>query len=192
MPSRLPTHVQQRLDPIRLLVLDVDGVMTDGTLVYSATGEVVKQFNVRDGLGIRLLMNAGIEVAIVTGRRSEAISTRCREIGMREDLVLQGSRDKAHQLEQLEKLLDLTDEQVAVLGDDLPDLPMLTRAGFAACPADATPEVAAACHLVCRTGGGRGAVREVAELLLKVQQRWDEQVSRWTPRQSQGDESDHP
>jgi 3-deoxy-D-manno-octulosonate 8-phosphate phosphatase (KDO 8-P phosphatase) len=179
MPSRLPADVRKRLKSIRLLVLDVDGVLTDGTLVFTATGETVKQFHVRDGLGIRLLMNAGIEVAVVTGRRSEAVAVRCREIGIRDELVLQGSRDKALHLDQLEQTLELSGDQVAAMGDDLPDLPMLSRVGFAACPANAAPEVAAVCHMVCGAEGGRGAVREVAEVILKVQGRWQEQVGRW-------------
>jgi 3-deoxy-D-manno-octulosonate 8-phosphate phosphatase (KDO 8-P phosphatase) len=182
MPSRLPTHVRQKLEPIRLLVLDVDGVLTDGGLLYAATGEVVKQFHVRDGLAVRLLMNAGIEVAVITGRRSDMVSTRCRELGVRDDLVFQGAEDKAVQLDELERMLGLNDEQVAAMGDDLPDLPLLTRAGFAACPSDAVPEVAAACDQVCGTAGGRGAVRELAELLLKAQGRWQDQLNRWAPR----------
>ena len=192
MPSRLPAHVRQRIEPIRLLVLDVDGVLTDGSLVLSATGEVVKQFHVRDGLGIRLLMNAGIEVAVVTGRRSEMVSVRCRELGLREDLVLQGSRDKAPHLDLLEQMLGLDDHQVAAMGDDLPDLPMLARVGFSACPADAVPEVAAACQLVCGVCGGRGAVREVAEVLLKAQGRWGEQSDRWSVHQTSPRESGEP
>jgi 3-deoxy-D-manno-octulosonate 8-phosphate phosphatase (KDO 8-P phosphatase) len=190
MPSHLPGHVRAKLEPIRLLVLDVDGVLTDGGLLYAATGEVVKQFHVRDGLGIRFLMNAGIEIAIITGRRSEATSTRCRELGVRDDLIFEGSRDKAGHLDQLEQMLDVADEQVAVMGDDLPDLPMLARAGFAACPADAAPEVAAACHFVCGSAGGRGAVREFAELLLKAQRRWQEQLDRLAPRQDGASEPD--
>ena len=179
MPSRLPAHVRKRLEQVRLLVLDVDGVLTDGTLVFTATGETAKRFHVRDGLGIRLLMSAGIEVAVVTGRRSDAVTVRCRELGLRDDLVLQGSRDKAQHLDQLERDLELSDHQVAAMGDDLPDIPMLSRVGFAACPVNASPEVAAVCHLVCGTEGGRGAVREVAEVILKVQGRWQEQVDRW-------------
>jgi len=179
MSSRLPAHVRERLAPIRLLVLDVDGVLTDGTLAYGATGEVVKQFNVRDGLGLRLLMNAGIEVAVVSGRRSEAVATRCRDLGITDEFIIQGSPDKAAHLDQLRAALDLTDDQVAAMGDDLPDLPILARVGFAACPADAAPEVAVVCHLVCGAPGGRGAVRELAELLLKAQGKWQEQLGRW-------------
>ncbi len=171
-------------------MLDVDGVLTDGRLVFSATGEVVKQFHVRDGLGIRMVLNAGIEVAVVSGRRSDAVSDRCREVGLRDELILQGSGDKELRLDELEQMLDLRDDQVAFIGDDLPDLPVLARVGFAACPADAAPEVAAASNLVCGAGGGRGVVREVAELLLKVQGRWEEQVGRWTARNPEVAESD--
>jgi len=162
-----------------VLVLDVDGVLTDGTLYYSASGEEGKRFSVRDGLAIRMLEQAGIAVAIITGRRSDALALRCRDLGMRDDLVIQGSEDKGAHLDCLEGLLGLEDHQVAVMGDDLPDLPILDRAGFSACPADAAPEVVAVCDLVCGTPGGRGAVRELAELLLKAQHRWQEQVGRW-------------
>jgi 3-deoxy-D-manno-octulosonate 8-phosphate phosphatase (KDO 8-P phosphatase) len=175
------------------VVLDVDGVLTDGRLLYSATGELVKQFHVRDGLGIRLLMASGIEVAVVTGRRSEAVAARCRELGLRDDLIFQGSRDKSGHLDQIEKLLGLEDGQVAAMGDDLPDLPLLARVGFAACPSDAVPEVAAICHLVCGAVGGEGAVRELAELLLKAQNRWQKQLGRWTTHDSvSGGEPDRP
>jgi 3-deoxy-D-manno-octulosonate 8-phosphate phosphatase (KDO 8-P phosphatase) len=163
-------------------VLDVDGVLTDGILHYSDGGEELKRFSVRDGLAIRLLLESGIQVAIVTGRRSEAVAIRCRELGLRDDLVIQGSSDKAADLVTLQERLELRGDQVAAMGDDLPDLPMLTRVGFAACPADAAPEVVAACHLVCGAGGGRGAVREIAQLILKAQRRWQDAVSRWIAR----------
>lgn len=180
MPSRLPAEVRDRLTPIRLVVLDVDGVLTDGTLVYTAAGEESKRFSVRDGLAIRLLLRSGIQVAVISGRASAAVAVRCRELGISDELVVQGSKDKAADLEALERRLGLADHQVAAVGDDLPDLPLLQRAGFAACPADAAPEVAAAAHLVCGSGGGRGAVREVAEILLKAQALWREGIGRWT------------
>jgi 3-deoxy-D-manno-octulosonate 8-phosphate phosphatase (KDO 8-P phosphatase) len=180
MPSRLPPNVRRRLEPIRLLVLDVDGVLTDGSLVYSAEGEEIKKFNVRDGLGIRLLQRCGVEVGVITGRSSRAVAVRCSELGMRDDLVVLGSKDKSADLDRLASTLDLTDDQIAAMGDDLPDLPILGRSGFAICPADAAPEVAAACDLVCGNPGGRGAVREAAELLLKAKGRWTGLVEEWT------------
>ncbi len=180
MPSHLPTDVRERLERVRLLVLDVDGVLTDGTLIYSKDGEDRKRFSARDGLAIRLLLKAGIEIAVITGRSSEVVNTRCGELGVRPELIVLGSRDKNADLERIERLLGIEDRtEVAAMGDDLPDLPLLARAGFAACPADAAPEVIAACDLVCGAVGGRGAVRELGELLLKAQGKWMEQVGDW-------------
>jgi 3-deoxy-D-manno-octulosonate 8-phosphate phosphatase (KDO 8-P phosphatase) len=179
VPSRLPGQLRERLAPIKLLVLDVDGVLTDGSLYYSGSGEELKRFSVRDGLAIRLLEEAGLAVGIITGRRSGALRARCRDLGIRDDLVIQGSSDKGPHLDRLEAVLGIEDHQVAAMGDDLPDLPVLERAAFSACPADAAPEVAAACHWVCGAVGGSGAVREVAELILKAQRRWQDQVGRW-------------
>ena len=179
MPSRLPSHVRERLTPIRMLVLDVDGVLTDGSLHYSPGGEEVKQFSVRDGLAIRMLLEAGITVAIITGRSSQALAMRCTDLGLDPELVIQGSGHKRADLVRLMQELGLSGPEIAVMGDDLPDLPMIEMAGCSACPSDAVPEVIAACDVVCGAPGGRGAVRELAELLLKAQRRWQEQVGRW-------------
>jgi 3-deoxy-D-manno-octulosonate 8-phosphate phosphatase (KDO 8-P phosphatase) len=180
MPSRLPPQVRAKLEPIRLLVLDVDGVLTDGTVFVSSEGETTKNFNVRDGLGMRLLMDCGVEIAMITGRSSAAVSVRCAELGLREDLVVLGSKDKDADLDRILKILGIGDREMAAMGDDLPDLPMLGRAGFAFCPADAAPEVAAACDHVCGKDGGRGAVREAAEIILKAKGKWTGLVERWT------------
>ncbi len=179
MPSRVPTEIRHRLEPVKLLVLDVDGVLTDGSLTYSGEGEHLKTFSVRDGLGIRLLLEAGIQVAVISGRSSPAVSARCTELGIRSELIILGSKDKVADLERIEELLDVVDLEVAAMGDDLPDLPMLDRAVFTACPADAAPEVMAACDLVCGANGGCGAVREFVELILKVQGKWMHVVGRW-------------
>lgn len=180
MPSRLPPNVRAKLEPIRLLVLDVDGVLTDGSLYYSADGEEMKAFNVRDGLGIRLMIDSGIEVGVITGRSSASVSARCSELGLKEELVFLGSRDKDADLDRMLESLGLTDDQMAAMGDDLPDLPMLGRAGFAFCPADAAPDVAAECDHVCGKDGGRGAVREAAEILLKTKGKWTSLVKGWS------------
>ncbi len=172
MPSRLPPQVRTKLAPIRLLVLDVDGVLTDGSLHYAADGEQLKTFNVRDGLGMALLRRGGVEIAIITARSSDAVVARCRDLGIRDELVVRGARDKAAALNELLAALDLDGVEIAAMGDDLPDLPMLHQAGFAFCPADAAPEVVAVCDHVCGRSGGRGAVREAAEILLKAQGRW--------------------
>lgn len=172
MPSHLPPHIRAKLEPIRLLVLDVDGVLTDGSLFYSAGGEEMKAFNVHDGLGIRLMIDCGIEVGIITGRSSAAVSSRCSELGLKETLVFLGSRDKGADLDRMLSTLGIADHEMAAMGDDLPDLPMLARAGFSFCPTDAAPEVIAACDHICGKNGGRGAVREAAEILLKAKGRW--------------------
>ncbi len=187
MPSRLPADLRQRLARIRLVVLDVDGVLTDGTLIYSSAGEEMKRFSVRDGFALKLLLRAGVQVAILSGRSSEAVAARCRELGLRTELVVQGSRDKAADLDRLEEAVGVSDAEVAAVGDDLPDLPLLARAGFAACPADAAPEVMVACDLVCGADGGRGAVREFAELLLKAQNSWSDLVGDWVSREAPGE-----
>lgn len=179
MPSRVPTEIRHRLEPVRLLVLDVDGVLTDGSLTYSAEGDHLKTFSVRDGLGIRLLLEAGIQVAIISGRSSAAVSARCTELGIRSELIILGSKDKVSDLERIEEMFDIVDLEIAAMGDDLPDLPMLERAVFTACPADAAPEVMAVCDLVCGANGGCGAVREFVELILKVQGKWMNVVGRW-------------
>jgi 3-deoxy-D-manno-octulosonate 8-phosphate phosphatase (KDO 8-P phosphatase) len=179
MPSHVPSDVRQKLEPVRLVVLDVDGVLTDGSLIYSTDGEDRKRFSARDGLAIRLLLHAGIQVAVISGRASEAVRVRCSELGMRDDLVVVGSADKSADLNRLEEILELSDSEVAAMGDDLPDLPLLARAGFSACPNDAAPEVIAASDLVCGAEGGRGAVREFAEVVLKAQGRWTGLVSGW-------------
>lgn len=180
MPSRLPPQIRSKLEPIRLLVLDVDGVLTDGTIFLSSEGETFKTFNVRDGLGLRLLMDSGIEVGVITGRSSPAVSARCAELRIRKELVFLGSKDKDVDLDRMLAILEISDHQMAAIGDDLPDLPMLGRAGFAFCPANAAPEVAAECHYVCGKEGGRGAVREAAELLLKAQAKWTGIVEGWS------------
>ena len=149
---------------IRLLVLDVDGVLTDGRLWYSANGEELKSFHVRDGLGIKSLLAAGTEVAIISGRASAAVARRAAELGIRH--VVQGCDDKGRAFDTLCASLGVSPSAVACIGDDTPDLPMLTRAGLAVAVADAHPDVRAVANRVTTLPGGRGAVREVCDWLL--------------------------
>jgi len=173
MPSRLPTDVRNLLKPIRLLILDVDGVLTDGRLFYGPDGESAKVFNARDGLGIKLLLENGLKIAVISGRSHPAVETRMRELGLKKDMLVLASKDKRTDMKKLQQLSGkITDRETAVIGDDLPDLPMLVPAGFSACPADASTDVAAVCDLVCGTPGGMGVVREVAELILKARGLW--------------------
>lgn len=160
------------LKRIRLLLLDVDGVLTDGAIVYNDHGDELKSFNVKDGLGLRLLMDAGIRVGIITGRDSEALRHRCRNLRIEDDLVFTGTRDKRAAFEKVLTHTGLTADSVAYIGDDLPDLPLFQRVGLAVAVADAPPEVTAAADLSTHAAGGHGAVREVCEAILKAQGRW--------------------
>ena len=161
-----PTEVWQRAQAIRLLILDIDGVLTDGSLYFDAKGETLKVFHVRDGHGIKMAQRGGIEVALVSGRRSDAAFHRARELGITR--FYEGVRDKVAILEELLAALNLTPAQVAAVGDELVDLPLFHRVGLGVAVADAIPEVRAAAHWVTSLPGGRGAVREVCDLLIKA------------------------
>jgi 3-deoxy-D-manno-octulosonate 8-phosphate phosphatase (KDO 8-P phosphatase) len=160
------TPLLDRAHGIRLLVLDVDGVLTDGRLYFNAEGEALKTFHVRDGAGIVQLRNAGIQVAIISGRNSAAVNTRMRELGVTH--VYQGVSDKQQALEALLQSLQFTSNEIACIGDDTPDLPMLTMSRLAVAVADAHPKVRAAAHYITQLGGGLGAVREVCDLILQA------------------------
>lgn len=150
---------------IRLLVLDVDGVLTDGKLYYGADGEMLKAFHVRDGLGIRLALEAGIEVAVISGRASPATATRLRELGVRH--VTLACADKRPVLEALQRQLGVDRAATAVIGDDTPDLPMMSAAGLKIAVADAHADLKRQADWITSAKGGRGAVREVCDALLE-------------------------
>jgi len=149
---------------VQMLVLDVDGVLTDGRLYYGARGEALKAFNVKDGHGIKQVAAAGITVAIISGRRSAAVTLRARELGIRH--VTQGANDKLAALEKLARARSVAFEQCACVGDDTPDAPMLQVAGVAIAVADAHADALAVADLVTTRAGGHGAVREVCDWLL--------------------------
>jgi 3-deoxy-D-manno-octulosonate 8-phosphate phosphatase (KDO 8-P phosphatase) len=151
---------------IRLLVLDVDGVLTDGRLYFGARGESLKVFHVRDGHGIKLLMAAGVHVAAFSGRRSGAVAARMREL--RVPHVVQACADKVAALHRLTEKLDLNPLDCACLCDDTPDLPLMSAVGMAGAVADAHPLVRSAAHWIAGAGGGRGAVREFCDAVLRA------------------------
>jgi len=159
---------RQLASSVRLLVLDVDGVLTDGRLWFAADGEALKVFHVRDGHGIRLLREAGVEVAIISGRRSRAVETRMRELGVSH--LIQGADDKQAALDGLLASLGLGAGEAACLVDDLPDLPLLRTVGLPAAVADAHPAVLAEARHVTRLPGGHGAVREFCDWLLSARE----------------------
>jgi 3-deoxy-D-manno-octulosonate 8-phosphate phosphatase (KDO 8-P phosphatase) len=149
---------------IRLLVLDVDGVLTDGRLYFGPRGEALKVFDVRDGYGLTALRRAGVEIAVISGRRSAAVAVRCRELKVRH--VHQGVADKLAVFERLRARLKLAREACACVGDDLPDVPLMNAVALPFAVADAHPAVRRAAAVVTRQSGGRGAVREVCDLLI--------------------------
>lgn len=158
-----------RAREVRLLALDVDGTLTDGTLLIGGDSEVAKPFSVRDGFGLNLLKQAGIVVALITARQSAIVARRAAELGIAQ--VHQGVKDKRARLRSLCEETGIGLEQAAYMGDDWPDLSVMASCGFAAAPADAEPEVRAIAHWVATAAGGRGAVRELAMFLLDAQGR---------------------
>ena len=157
--------IQSKAKKIKLLLLDVDGVMTDGTIILDKQGNETKAFHVRDGLGIKLAQKAGIIIGIITGRSSEVVNVRARELDIRE--VHQGAREKIAVYDLLVSKYGLRDEEVAYIGDDIVDVSIFKRVGFAAAVADADPSVKPHVDMITKTEGGRGAVREVINLILK-------------------------
>jgi 3-deoxy-D-manno-octulosonate 8-phosphate phosphatase (KDO 8-P phosphatase) len=162
---------------VKLLILDVDGVLTDGRIVIDDRGVETKCFDVRDGHGIKLLKRADIEVAIITGRESEVVSHRARELGI--DSVYQNIHDKLEVYEAILEEKGLRDGDVGFVGDDIVDLPVLRRAGFSVVVADGVEELKPYADYVSRNRGGRGAVREISELILKAQGKWSQLMKRY-------------
>ncbi len=166
----LPHQVTGNVRKIRLLLLDVDGVLTDGRVGLLPDGGEIKYFSIYDGLAIRLARQAGIEVGFLSGRSSGAVAQRARELGL--SIVVQGTTDKVRDFREILEKRRLEPEEVAYIGDDLPDIPLLQRVGFAAAPENAVEQVKHHVHYVTRTRGGEGAVREVIDLLLKTSGKW--------------------
>ncbi len=166
-PSRL--DLLERAARVRLLLLDVDGVLTDGRLYYGPEGEALKVFDVRDGHGIVMLRDH-VDCGVLSGRPAGPTESRLKDLRFKHAIF--GHREKLPAYEELVRQLGLGDAEVAYMGDDVNDVPVLRRAGLSACPADACPEAKAAVHLVSALPGGRGAVREVCELILRAKGLW--------------------
>jgi len=172
MPDRLDEQLAGRIRPIRLLLLDVDGVLTDGSIIIDDAGAETKHFNAKDGHWLRMLMEFGMEVIIITGRTSRVVEHRARELGIGE--LYQGVRNKVAVYEEILKRKALSPREVAFIGDDIVDAPLLRRVGFAATVADATDVVKGIVHYAAKAGGGRGGVREICELIIRGQGKWPE------------------
>jgi 3-deoxy-D-manno-octulosonate 8-phosphate phosphatase (KDO 8-P phosphatase) len=169
--------ITERAKAVRLLVLDVDGVLTDGRITYTDAGDEIKRFHVRDGSGLKIWRSLGLHAAVISGRRSKAVERRAAELGLAP--VLLGREEKRPALTELLAHLGLRPEQACAVGDDLPDLPVLRACGVRVAVADACAEVRAAADYVCRTDGGAGAVREAVEWLLALRGEWAGVVARY-------------
>lgn len=175
----LPAEIRDRAQRVKLAAFDVDGVLTDGSLWYGPDGGEIKGFHVHDGLGLKLLREQGVDVALVTARESPIVEHRARELGLRH--VYQGTRDKLETLTHLCRALAIGLDQVAYTGDDLPDLAPMQRAGLAIAVANAHPWVRARAHWRTQHAGGHGAVREVCDLLLAAKGLAERVLERFTP-----------
>ncbi|MEK6539703.1 MAG: HAD-IIIA family hydrolase [Deltaproteobacteria bacterium] len=171
MARKISAGLAKRIKAVKLLILDVDGVMTDGGIIYDDDGRELKVFDVKDGHGIKLLMRAGIGVAIITGRESKVVYHRAKNLGI--DMVCQGAKDKVGAFEDILKNRQLSPEEAAYIGDELVDVPLLRRVGFAVAVSDSVRDVKRYADYVTLKNGGKGAVREVCELILNVQGKWD-------------------
>ena len=159
------------LQKIKLLALDVEGVLTDGSIYISPAGEVFKGFNAKDGMGISCALRSGLQIAVITGRQSPIVERRCEELGI--TLLQQGVKDKRLALQQMAQKLGLVREEIAYMGDDLNDIPAFKASGLNLVPADAAIEVMAVADIITKASGGRGAVREAITMILAAQDNWN-------------------
>lgn len=178
--------LQERAGPIELMLSDVDGVLTDGSVVFDNQGIETKQFHIADGLGIQLWRRAGYRFGMVTGRSSHIVRLRAAELGV--ELVRQGVEDKLAVVQQIAAEFGLQPHQICFIGDDLPDLAVVRQVGLGIAVSDACEELRRAAHFVTRRAGGRGAVREAIEVILKAQGRWDDFVHKFQGRPEPGAE----
>ncbi len=177
LEGKLGAGLIDKMRKVKVLILDVDGVLTDGRIVISDDGQETKCFHVRDGHGLKMIQRAGIEVMFLTGRKSQVVEHRARELGVNK--VYQGALDKLAIFIEILADTKLSAEQVAYMGDDIVDLPVLKRAGFSIAVCDSHGEVMRAVDLVTQNAGGRGAVREVCEMILKAQGKWEKIMERY-------------
>lgn len=168
----------ERAKKIKLVIFDVDGTLTDGKIYIGSGGEFFKAFNCRDGFGINTAHKCGLQTAIITGRDSVFTSNRARELGI--SIVKQGHMDKRNAYKEVKAETNLTDEEIAYVGDDVIDLPIFVQVGFRAAVAEADEEMLERAHFVAKNVGGNGAVRDVLEFILKAQGKWEEVIRSFT------------
>lgn len=180
--TMIETELAERARKIKLLLLDVDGVLTDGKLYFANSGEEQKAFNILDGLGVKLLQASGVKTGIITGRTSQLVARRAAELGI--DILIQKSPDKLASLRSVAGDNNLELDQIAFMGDDYPDLPVLMTVGLALCPLNAHPEVAARSHWQSSKRGGDGAVREACDMLMLAQGSYTAALAHYLPPSS--------
>lgn len=177
MAGAITKQIRKRAARVRLLVLDVDGVLTDGRIIMDHEGREIKAFDVRDGHGIKLLREAGTEVAVLTGRSSTVVQHRADDLGI--PWVQQGVNDKVKAYQEIARAVGIKDEETCFVGDDVVDIPLLKRVGLPVVVADGVHEAKQCALYITQSPGGRGAVREVCDLLLQAQDKWDEIMRRY-------------
>jgi len=177
MREMITEALQEKIKPVRVLILDVDGVLTDGEIIIDDAGRETKHFNVRDGHGLIMLMRYGVEVVLLTGRTSQVVSHRALDLGIKE--IYQGVFNKLTVFEEILRKKNIVPAATAFVGDDVVDVPVLRRVGFSATVADASADLKNVVDYVTEHKGGRGAVREICEIILKAQGKWPEVAARY-------------
>ena len=177
MAKKISANLARKIKPIKILILDVDGVMTDGRIIYDDDGKETKVFDVKDGHGIKLLIRAGIDVAIITARESRVVLHRAKNLGI--EMVYQKAMDKVLAFEDILKKRQLYSREAAYIGDELVDIPLLRKVGFAVAVKDAVEDVKNYGDYITVKNGGYGAVREVCELILKTKGKWDKVTAKY-------------
>ena len=177
-PEKVDASLKERAQKIKLLVLDVDGVLTDGRIIYGDAGDELKSFDVQDGFGIYLLSKVGVRTVIITAKKSAVVQRRARDSHVAK--VYQNAIDKWKVYQKVRRKFRVTDEEVCFIGDDLLDLPILVKAGFAVSVPNAVEALRARSHYVTQRKGGRGAVREVVDLILRSQEKYDALIAEYT------------
>ena len=176
--THIPDNLKEKLRKITHLILDVDGVLTDGRIIFDDEGRELKFYDVKDGHGIKLLMRAGIEIILLTGRSSNVVDRRARDLQINE--IYKGAKNKIEVYESILAAKQLRDEQIACMGDDIVDIKILKRSGFSAAPSDASEHVIKIVDYVTARCAGRGAVRELCEVILQAQGKWEEVIERYS------------
>ena len=175
--SKYPQEIIDKAKKVKLLLLDVDGVLSDGRMIYGSYGDDIKNYNVNDGLGIMMVRRVGIKCAILTAKASKMVMRRARDLKI--DKVFKDYHYKSEAWDKIQKFFKVDPQEICYIGDDVLDIPILRRVGFSVCPLNAIDEAKEHAQLITEKNGGHGAVREICDLILKAQDKWDEATKRY-------------